>query len=114
MISTVRDELLDYQSFVSSIKNIMIERMGQEYSIRVFKVIKNNSLELDSLVVLKEGKNCAPNIYLNAYYDAYISGTPMNEIVDRVCNIYMNCSIPIVQEDIDYRQQLMRSYILFR
>lgn len=114
MLSTVKDELLDYGSFVSFIKEIITERMGQGYSIRIFKVMKNNSLELDSLVVLKDGKNFAPNIYLNIYYDSYISGTPIIEVADRICMIYKHCAIPIVQEDFEYTLELMKPYIFFR
>lgn len=110
----VKEELLDYASFVSFVRNMVSERMGEGYSIKLFKVMKNNSLELDSLVVLKEGRNFAPNIYLNAYYDSYIAGTDVIEIVDRICMIYDHCSIPIVQEDFEYTLEHMRPYIFFR
>lgn len=109
----VKEELLDYASFVSFVRNMVSERMGEGYSIKLFKVMKNNSLELDSLVVLKEGRNFAPNIYLNAYYDSYIAGTDVIEIVDRICMIYDHCSIPIVQEDFEYTLEHMRPYIFF-
>ncbi|MDD4111750.1 MAG: DUF5688 family protein [Herbinix sp.] len=114
MISAVKEEVLDYTSFVSFIKDEVTDRMGQGYNIRLFKVMKNNALELDSLVVLKEGENIAPNIYLNAYYDSYIEGTPLTEILDRLCMVYSNCAIPIVQPDFEYSLELMRSYIFFR
>ncbi|TAH66399.1 MAG: hypothetical protein EWM47_10185 [Anaerolineaceae bacterium] len=114
MLYAVKDELLDYASFVGIIKNKIIERMGEGYNIRIFKVMKNNSLELDSLVVLKEGRNFAPNIYLNAYYESYIAGTSITEIVDRLCMIYTHCALPIVREDFEYTFESMRPYIFFR
>lgn len=114
MISAVKEEVLDYTSFVSFIKDEVTDRMGQGYNIRLFKVMKNNALELDSLVVLKEGENIAPNIYLNAYYDSYIEGTPLTEILDRLCMVYSNCAIPIVQPDFEYTLELMKPYIFFR
>ena len=84
MQNAVKEEVLDYTSFVSLVKEKIIERMGQGYSIKMYKVIKNNSLELDCLAVLKEGANCSPNIYLNAYYESFIEGTSMAEIIDRL------------------------------
>ena len=72
MLNAVKEELLDYVSFVSYIKDKIRERMGDSYSVMTYKVLKNNSLELDSLVLLKEGRNFAPNIYLNGYYDLYL------------------------------------------
>ncbi|NLO10257.1 MAG: hypothetical protein GX129_10390 [Clostridiales bacterium] len=114
MINAVKEELLDYTSFVSFIKDEITNRMGQGYNIRIFKVMKNNALELDSLVVLKEGENFAPNIYLNAYYDSYIAGTSIIDIIDRLCMIYKHCAIPIVQPDFEYTLELMKPYIFFR
>ncbi len=114
MVNAVKDELLDYTTFVSFIKNKITERMGEGYNIRLFKIMKNNSLELDSLVVLKEGKNFAPNIYLNAYYESYAAGTTMPEIIDRICMIYEHCAVPIVEENFDYTLELMKPHIFFR
>lgn len=114
MLNAVREELLDYTSFVSIIKGKIAERMGQGYQVKIFKVIKNNSLELDSLAVLKEGRNYSPNIYLNAYYDSYLTGTPVTEIVERLYMIYENCTVPIVKENFEYTLELMRPYIFFR
>lgn len=114
MLNAVKDELLDYASFVSFIKDNIEERMGQGYNIKIYKVIKNNSIELDSLVVLKDGENFAPNIYLNAYYESFVAGTPMNEIMDRLYMIYNHCAIPIVQDDFEYSLEFMEPYIFFR
>jgi hypothetical protein len=114
MINAVKEEVLDYTSFVSFIKDEITDRMGQGYKIRIFKVMKNNALELDSLVVLKEGESFAPNIYLNSYYDSYIAGTPLTEVIERLCMIYKHCAIPIVQPDFEYTLELMKPYIFFR
>lgn len=114
MVSTVKDKLLDYTTFVSFIKEQITERMGEDYNIRIFKVMKNNNLELDSLVVLKEGKNFAPNIYLNAYYESYIEGTSMLEIIDRISMIYDHCTLPDIEDDFVYTLESMQSYIFFR
>lgn len=114
MQQLVMEKNMDYDMFVNSIKRIVKERMGEGYEIKIFKVIKNNSLELDSLVVLRAGKNFAPNIYLMPYYDSYLEGTPLITIVDRLCNIYRHCSVPIVDENFIYTLEEMKPYIFFR
>ncbi len=114
MQNAVKEEVLDYTSFVSLVKEKIIERMGQGYSIKMYKVIKNNSLELDCLAVLKEGANCSPNIYLNAYYESFIEGTSMAEIIDRLCMIYTHSDVPVIQEDFEFSLELMKPYIFFR
>lgn len=108
------NELLDYDSFANILRDKISERMGHGYNVNIHKVIKNNSLELDSLVVLKEGRNFAPNIYLNAYYESYMAGTSLDEILNRLCMIYKHCAIPAVQEDFEYSLEAMKPYILFR
>lgn len=114
MLNAVRDELLDYASFVSFIKDKIGERMGKGYDVRVYKIVKNNSHDLDSLIVLKEGRNFAPNIYLKAYYESYLLGTSLAEILERLCMIYKYCAIPIIDEDFEYSLEAMRPYIFFR
>ncbi|NLY47539.1 MAG: hypothetical protein GX059_00750 [Clostridiales bacterium] len=114
MQHAVKEDLLDYASFVSFIKNEVAERMGQDYTIRVIRVMKNNSVELDSLVVLKNGDNSAPNIYLQPYYESYLSGTPLTGIIDRICKAYENFSIPVLRKDFEYTFERMRPYIFFR
>ena len=114
MLNAVKDELLDYATFVNLIKNKMTERMGQGYKVKIYKIMKNNSLEHDSLVMLKEGRRFAPNIYLSPYYESYTSGTPIKEIIDRLTMIYSHCAIPVVQENFEYSLKVMKPFIFFR
>ncbi|NLJ97407.1 MAG: hypothetical protein GX321_09675 [Clostridiales bacterium] len=114
MHNMVKEELLDYVSFVDYVKKEIEARMGDGYQVRIYKVMKNNSLELDSLIVLKEGRNFAPNIYLNAYYESYATGTSLVNIINRLCMIYEHCSVPILQEDFEYSFDTMKPYIFFR
>jgi len=112
MFNAVRDELLDYASFMSFIKNMIAKRMGKGYNVGINKVI--NGIETDILTVLKEGRNFAPNIYLNAYYEAYLAGTPISKILDRLCMIYKYCAIPAVQEIGNYSLDIIKTHIFFR
>lgn len=114
MIETLCEQTTDYNWFVSAITHQVKEKMGKGYTIRIYKVTKNNSLELDSLVVQKEGKNFAPNIYLMPYYDSYLEGTSVQEIADRLCSIYRQSAVPIVHENFTYTFEEMQSYIIYR
>lgn len=114
MQNILKEELLDYVSFIDFVKEEIEERMGDGYQVKIYKVMKNNSLELDSLIVLQEGRNFAPNIYLNAYYESYIAGTNLVDIINRLCMIYEHCSVPVLQGDFEYSLDTMRPYIFFR
>ncbi len=114
MVQVLRETTSEYDYFISQLLSGVTRRMGKGYSARIYKVMKNNSLELDSLVLLKEGKNFAPNIYLHPYYEAYQQGVTMNELINRLCNIYQNCTEPIVDEKFKYSFEEMQSRIIYR
>jgi len=114
MIQVVKEELTDYDSFVGEITTKVREMMGEGINVSIYKVIKNNSLELDSLVMLKEGKNFAPNIYLMPYYESYLKGSSVEEIADKLCEIYQHCEVPIVKDNFTYSFEDMKPYITYR
>ena len=114
MLQLVKDQNLDYKTFIGAIAHRVKESMGEGYNIQIYKVMKNNSLELDSLIVLQEGKNVSPNIYLMPYYESYLEGTPMNEIIERLCSIYRDSTVPIVDNNFQYSYEEMKPYIIYR
>jgi len=114
MIQFLKEETMDYKTFVNEITEMVKATMGKHYSATIYKVIKNNTLELDSLVLLKEGKKFAPTIYLEPYYKAYLEGTGIKELADRVCGIYQNCTNPMIDEKFNYTLTEMKSNIIYR
>jgi len=114
MVYELRERILDYKSFISIVKQRVKSRLGDNYSVEIYKVIKNNSLELDSLVLLKKGKNFTPSIYLQPYYESYLWGTTIEDIVERLCSIYHHCSIPIVNKTFTYDFEEMKAFIIYR
>jgi hypothetical protein len=103
-----------YNSFIDEFSAMVKKMMGEEYTARIYKVTKNNSLELDSLVLLKEGKSFAPNIYLLPYYEAYMEGTRMEELAGRLCTIYHNYTAPVTGENFSYAFEAMKQNIVYR
>ncbi len=114
MVQVLRETTSEYQYFISQLLAGVSADMGEEYSIRIFKVTKNNSLELDSLVLQKEGKNFAPNIYLQPYYEAYRQGVSITELVSRLCDIYRSSGDAIVDEKFNYTYEDMKPHIIYR
>lgn len=79
---------MKYESFLSYItKNIKII-VGENYTVKIHKVIKNNNIELDSLIITGDENNISPSIYLNSYYDEYLNGRPLSEIIYDIYAIY--------------------------
>ncbi len=57
-------------------------------SVRIEKVTKNNGVELTGLVILEEGANAAPNIYLQHFYYMYQAGKSLDDICLSIANDY--------------------------
>lgn len=113
-LNYIREVTLDYPAFISELTKLVKLQMGEQYTVRIVKVLKNNSLELDSMVLLKEGKNYAPNIYLQSYYEAYLEGTFLEVLANRICMIYSQCTDPIVQDNFTFTLQEMKENIIYR
>ncbi|MCI9080347.1 MAG: hypothetical protein HFH68_15815 [Lachnospiraceae bacterium] len=73
------DSKYTYQEF----KYILAEEVKKNFNnaadIEIHTIIKNNSLELEGMVIVEEGRNISPNFYLQFYYEDYLKGA---EIVD--------------------------------
>ena len=55
--------------------------------IKVNQVAKNNGVVLNAIVIMREGKNTFPTIYLEQFYDDYNFGEPIEEIVERILRL---------------------------
>lgn len=114
MLQVLRETGCDYDLFVMRITELVKETMGEEYDVRVCKVLKNNSLELDSLVILKKGEKASPNIYLLSYYESYLEGTEIRKLVNRICASYQSYMADFQAPDFSYSFEDIKSKIIYR
>lgn len=110
----VMEELCNYDTFISLIMGLVKDIMGEEFSVKNYRVMKNNSLELDSLVILKKGANFAPNIYLSSFYEEYRKGADPKDLAERLCSIYLSCDSPSVGASFSYSYNDVKSFIIYR
>lgn len=66
-----RENLRQYKEYVEKVRDAVERETGKQVLIQ--KVNKNNGLVLDGLTIMAEGVNIAPTIYLNDYYEDYLS-----------------------------------------
>lgn len=114
MLPVVKEQDLSYDTFISLITHQVKECLGDGYEVSVIKVTKNNSLDLESLIILRGGEGVAPSIHLAPYYEAYQEGVSFSGIVDRIIRVYDNCSVPILCEGFTYSFEEMKPYITYR
>lgn len=79
------------KKFLEETVTAVEKKMGECYQIRTEHILKNNGVELDSILIMREGENIAPSIYLNDYYEEYKSGKPVETIAKEVIAGYYQC-----------------------
>ncbi|MDI9241805.1 DUF5688 family protein [Fusibacillus kribbianus] len=86
---------MNYSEFLSAVRNNMEDRYKNGASVLIHPVLKNNGLRLDGLLILQPGENISPTIYLNPYYDRYLSGTGLEDILDDIEAAYEEHHYPM-------------------
>lgn len=79
---------MTYEEFINHIKDGMAEILGDSAGVKVHRVLKNNDIELDALAILQRESNISPTIYLNYYYEEYLEGKEIGEIIDEIHQLY--------------------------
>lgn len=82
------DSRYTYQEF----KHLLAEEVKKNFNnmadIEVHTIIKNNSLELEGMIIVEEGSNVSPNFYLKFYYEDYLNGKGIVDIAKGIAEKY--------------------------
>lgn len=79
---------MEYKEFVEYIKMNAGYIPGEGGNITINHVIKNNGCEMDGLVIMEKGKDIAPTIYLDSFYELYTNGENIKNIIRKIEVIY--------------------------
>lgn len=58
--------------------------------IRIEPVTKNNGIQCTGLLILREGYNVAPNLYMEPYYSMYQASGSFDNVLNMIANDYTN------------------------
>lgn len=78
---------MDYEEFKQQVFNRIRDFLPEKYAkadISLERTIKTNDTVLDGIVIRVRENDITPNIYLNAYYDDYLNGRNMEDILRRI------------------------------
>lgn len=79
---------MEYKEFVEYIKMNAGYIAGEGGNITINHVIKNNGCEMDGLVIMEKGKDIAPTIYQDSFYELYTNGENIKNIIRQIEVIY--------------------------
>lgn len=79
---------MNFKAFTDSITQLLQEKMGEDCTITVTKVLKNNDICLTGVVIMEESDSISPTIYLEEPYRQYQDGASLEEIVEDITTVY--------------------------
>jgi len=80
---------MNYYDFLNNVKEGVQKLADQNDNIAINHIIKNNGKELDGIVIMEEGCNVAPTIYVNNYYNDYVNGCSIESICNKIYSTHM-------------------------
>ena len=95
---------MEFSSFTTLVREEVEKRTGDQYTVRINDVRKNNGVVLSGLTMMDNDSNISPTIYLNHYYEDYEDGrTTLTNVVNDVMDHYNRNK---VNRSVDMRQFL--------
>ena len=58
---------MEFSSFTTLVREEVEKRAGEQYTVRINDVRKNNGVILSGLTMMEDDSNISPTIYLNHY-----------------------------------------------
>lgn len=77
-----------YKKFKDLVLYYVKRNFGTDVNIEIHNIVKNNSFELEGMVIIENGKNISPNFYLQLYYQEYLRGVGIEDIVAEMLKKY--------------------------
>ena len=60
-----------YEEFAELIKDKVAQRLGEDYQVRVVKILKNNGITETQMSIRQQGESAGPCLYLKDFYRTY-------------------------------------------
>ena len=100
---------MNYQQFITIVKNKVAQQLNEDISLQVHTALKNNSKERIGLTITDKRINISPTIYLEEYYNQFEEGMPISHIVDSIISVYHE-----VKFEHDWNIQTVKDFELMR
>jgi hypothetical protein len=108
------EEQKEFRQFCREMAAAVQEKFPPEVTVEVRRITKNNSLELDSLVILSEKHLLSPNFYLQWYYEEYKEGAAIKALADQIQTLYQEAVCAGANQEVDLSYERCADRIVFR
>ncbi len=93
---------MNFNEFVQQVVKHFENLLGEEYSVRIHDVEKNNGILLRGIMLKKEGQKVTPNIYLNGFYEQYIEENSLEQVMETIWQTYQDALMNFDMEAFDF------------
>ena len=84
--------MMTFESFKEFLKENIKKYLPEEFKsaeVTFQKVIKNNNMELDSVLIKREQDTVVPSLYINSRYEDYVNGDSIEQILGKLSEQYV-------------------------
>ena len=92
---------MGFETFTDTIVDLLQERMGDAYEIKVIRVTKNNDVELTGIALTRQEDSIFPTIYLEGLYEEFKEGARLSALADKIINCHEEQSMAL-ELDMDF------------
>lgn len=79
---------MDYTAFLETVKQALMQKLGEGQDLLIRPVPKNNGVILDGLSIHSQDSPLAPTVYLNPYYQQFKEGMPIEDICEDILGLF--------------------------
>lgn len=98
-----KEKSMDYKELLEAVCEYINEQIEDANAV-ITSTVKNNGVKLSGITVSNKEVNASPTIYMENFYLEYLKGMDINEIGDKVIEIYRNNALSS-NLDVDFFQQ---------
>lgn len=92
--------MVNNNNFVNLIVERIKEKCGNRYEVTEQKCRKNNGVILQGIRINMRGEDFAPLIYLESYYEQYLQGREIDDIISDIYRLFQdNIKKPLIRKD---------------
>ena len=79
---------MEIREFARKMCGAVAGELGENYTVEVKKVTKNNGIVLHGLLIHSKEQNVIPTIYLESFWEAYEAGIPFAAVLRKLLAVY--------------------------
>ena len=106
---------MNYTEFKDYVIKCFKELMGSNARINILTIIGNNDCEKEALIILENNHTISPTIYIRDYYEEYLNGVAMGDIIVNIYSIYKEYIIRNdIASEVFYDFEKIKNSIVFK